>query len=134
MRLVKLRLLHRRRLAAWIASIAIALQALAPVLAFASAPARGAAEIEICTSLGIARISVGADGQAGSSQNNLDQHVHHCVLCHSGGGALPAAGLVPGSAAPVAPGAAAAPASPVQPPNPFLAWFVLHKHGPPQPA
>ncbi len=131
MRLVKYHSLQRRRFAAWVASIAIALQALAPVLAFASAPARGAAEIEICTSQGIAKISVGADGQAGGSQNDLDQHVHHCVLCHSGGGAMPAASLPPGSTAPIAFGVAAAPTPPVQPPNPFLAWFVLRKHGPP---
>jgi len=130
---VKLRTLHRRRLAAWFASIAILLQAVAPALAFAHPAPQGAAEIEVCTSRGIEKIAVGADDQSGGPRSALDHHVHHCVLCHSGGGAMPAAGLRIESAAPAAVNPAAPTVSAIQPPNPFLAWFVLHKHGPPLP-
>jgi hypothetical protein len=131
---VNLRNLHSRRLAAWLAFVAILLQAAGPTLAFARGPARGAVEIEICTSLGIGKISVDADGQAGRPSGTLDQHVHHCVLCHSGGGAMPAAGLRVEPPGPIAVSLAVPPESAVQPPNPFLAWFVLRKHGPPLPA
>jgi mono/diheme cytochrome c family protein len=131
---VKLHTLRRCRYAAWFAFAAILLQVFVQELGYARAPGAGTSEIEICTSLGITKLPVDADGQAGDQRAFLDHREHHCVACHAAGGALPAAGACIGPAVRVALDLAPPALVAVAAPDPFLAWFILRKHGPPPPA
>lgn len=82
---------------AWIAALAILFNALAPVVSQAQAHAydraqgsAGAAQMEICTAMGVAMVSMPASND-GSDQGHLLKAMSHCAYCgtHAGSFGLP---------------------------------------------
>jgi hypothetical protein len=116
-----------RRFAAWLASFAILLAALAPTVSHAMAAARGGASwVEICTATGPALVKI-ADEQVPA--RNSTAHFEHCPFCSAHAGA---AGLPPAATAlPVAAGAHALPQLFLRAPRSLFAWDPAQARAPP---
>ncbi|HEX4325561.1 MAG TPA: DUF2946 domain-containing protein [Burkholderiales bacterium] len=117
-----------RRFAAWLATFAILLAALAPTVSHAMAAVRGGASwVEICTATGPALVKVAAEQVP--AKGGGTSHFDHCPFCsiHAG-----AAGLPPAAAAlPVATGAYALPELFLRAPRPLFAWAAGQPRAPP---
>lgn len=119
------RLLSR---SAWIALLAVLLNALAPTLSYAMAAGRGGAVVEMCTSFGLKKVVVSRAGE--ESAPSAMQGIQHCPFCLSADSASPLPRAA--SAQPALPGVAGA-AVPVSSiiHDPLLSWSAAHKRGPP---
>lgn len=78
---------------AWIAALAILFNALAPVVSQAQARTRssaGATQMEICTAMGVAMVSMPASNNA-PDHDHLLKAMSHCAYCgtHAGSFGLP---------------------------------------------
>lgn len=122
------RSLHHR-FALWLAVCALLLKAAVPMLASASAELRGLALVEVCTSYGVATVSL--DEGAPALPDHPAPHAgDHCVL-----GALVALAAT-GPAAATLPATETGPATPSRFSSaPAIdvnaAWIARLKHGPP---
>lgn len=119
----------RQRVAAWIATLAILLAALAPALSQAAYDLSGDESwLEICTAYGIQRIAVDADPQ--SSGDGAKLLAGHCSYCsfHTGGAVLPSLASV---SVPTADGDVAVTPYPRHFPRPPLAWSSSRPRAPP---
>ncbi|MDB5805399.1 MAG: hypothetical protein JWN73_2721 [Betaproteobacteria bacterium] len=117
-----------RRFAAWLATFAILLAALAPAVSHAMAAVRGGASwVEVCTATGPALVKVA--GEQAPVKDSAPSHFDHCPFCFTHTGA---AGLPPAVAAvPVVTGATALPELFLRAPRPLFAWAAAQARAPP---
>lgn len=120
--------LRTRRFAAWLATFAILLAALAPAVSHAMTAVRGGASwVEVCTATGPALVKVA--GEQAPVKDSAPSHVDHCPFCSTHAGA---AGLPPAAAAlPVATGAHALPELFLRAPRPLFVWAAAQARAPP---
>jgi ABC-type amino acid transport substrate-binding protein len=120
-----------RRLAAWIAGLAVLFGALAPTLARAMAAGPGdAAWTEICTGAGMVRVAVPADSAPDESGSGSGVAGIDCPYCqtHAGSFALPPA---PRAVVPVAELFRPLPELAYSSPRPLFAWAASRPRAPP---
>ena len=123
------------RFAAWLASFAILLAALAPAISHAVAAVQGGASwVEVCTATGPALVKVaGEQAPAAPEQDGQGMHMEDCPFCLSHAGSF---GLAPAAEAalPASLGTDPAPALFYQSPRPLFAWAAAQARAPPYPA
>lgn len=123
--------MHRlqRRFAAWLATFAILLAALAPTISHAMAAARGQENwVEVCTTAGPAVIKVAGETPA-PVKDGAASHFEHCPFCAAHAGAAPLAPAV--TALPVAEGRPVLPELFYRAPRPLFSWAASQPRGPP---
>lgn len=81
----------KRRLFAWIACLAILLNAFMPVVSHALSFGSAAARVEVCTAMGIEMMMVPDQDHEASASDKLLKSLTHCGYCatHAGSFGLP---------------------------------------------
>lgn len=115
------------RRSAYIALLAVLLNALAPTLSYALAAGKGMAVVEMCTSFGLKKVLVSQNDGGNTSSTH---GIKHCPFCLSAD-SPPA----PADISAAAPAPTDAPLLAVRDrqivPDPLLSWSAAHKRGPP---
>jgi hypothetical protein len=122
-----------RRLAAWIACLAILFAALAPSVSHALGAARGDVWTEICSPGGARMVKVGLDQADGGPAAGAATAFEHCSFCAVHGGASP----LPAGQAGLAQLLTAGTLRPLlffQAPHPLPVWNAAQSRAPPRPS
>lgn len=119
------------RIAAWLASFAILLAALAPAVSHAMAAVNGGASwVEVCTATGPALVKVSAKQSPVKDAPTGVSHLEHCPFCGTHAGS---AGLIPHAIATLAVESSPAllPELYYRAPRPLFVWAAGQPRAPP---
>ena len=119
------------RFAAWLATFAILLAALAPSISHAMAAVNGGKSwIEVCTASGTTLVQVAADQAPGkSAPAEKSVHLEHCPFCAPQAAYGPAPAAL--AALPAAVGSEVLPELYYRAPRPLFAWAASQPRAPP---